>query len=395
MNEVNMTGRQSYAASESDDINPAELLRVLKKSKKALIAVPFGTAILGGVLSFALPNMYKATTTLLPPQQAQSGAAALLSQLGGVASLAAGATGLKSPNDLYVGMLKSRTVADALIAKFDLKKRYATESQEQARKKLEENTNISSGKDGLITIEVEDQNKQSVPELANAYVGELLRLTRDLAVTEASQRRVFFERQLERAKDNLTTAEITLKAALDKKGVISVDTESRALLEMIARIKAQVSAKEIQLNAMKAFLTPTNPEYQRAEQELVSLRNQLSKFENGPSGGEIADGVSDKPSGGFENIKLLRDVKYYQMLYELLAKQYEVARLDEAKDPSLIQVLDRAVEPERKSKPKRAVIVALAAVFGLFGTLGWTLMRDALIKRRTRNKTDISGNFVG
>lgn len=381
-----MSGRHAQIEAERDDINAAELLRVLEKSKKALITIPLGTAILGGALSFALPNMYKATTTLLPPQQAQSGAAALLSQLGGVAGLAAGATGLKSPNDLYVGMLKSRTVADALVAKFDLKKRYATESQEQARKKLEENTTISSGKDGLITIEVEDKDKQSVPALANAYVGELLRLTRDLAVTEASQRRVFFERQLERAKDNLTTAEITLKTALDKKGVISVDTESRALLEMIARIKAQVSAKEIQLNAAKAFLTPTNPEYQRAEQELISLRNQLAKLENGSGGSDIADGASEKPSGGFENIKLLRDVKYYQMLYELLAKQYEVARLDEAKDPSLIQVLDTAVEPERKSRPKRAVIVALAAVFGLFGTMGWALMREALIKRRARNR---------
>ena len=381
MNEAHMAERSSRPQNDSDDINLAELWRVLRKYKKTLFAVPIGVAIIGGALSFALPNMYKATTTLLPPQQAQSGAAALLSQLGGVAGLAAGAAGLKSPNDLYVGMLKSRTVADAMIAKFNLKKRYDTESFERARRKLEENTSISSGKDGLITIEVEDENKQAVAQLANGYVEQLLRLTQVLAVTEASQRRIFFQQQLEQAKNNLANAEFKLKAALDKTGVISVDTESRALLETIARLRAQASAKEIQLNAMKAFLTPTHPDYQRAEQELVSLRAQLSKLENGSKTDDVGPDVNSKPAGGFENIKLLRDLKYYQMLYELLAKQYEVARLDEAKDPSIVQVLDPAVEPERKSKPKRAVIVMLAAVFGLFGAIGWALVKETIAKR--------------
>jgi uncharacterized protein involved in exopolysaccharide biosynthesis len=229
------------------------------------------------------------------------------------------------------------------------------------------NSVISAGKDGLINIEVEDRDQKLVAKLANSYVAELLQLTRVLAVTEASQRRVFYERQLEGAKDNLVKAEMSLKGALDAHGVISVDSEGRAMVETVARLRAQVSAKEIQLGSLRAFLTPSNPQYMRAEEELASLRSELSRLENGRAGVQAlpANGEGTKV-GGFENIKLLRDVKYYQMLYELLAKQYEAARLDEAKDPSIIQVLDPAVEPERKSKPHRALIAVLSAFAAFF-----------------------------
>jgi tyrosine-protein kinase Etk/Wzc len=360
MNNTKTPDVRSDSEFDQDEVSVFNLLIVLAKHKKLVIGLPVAAMVLSGALSFALPDQYKATTKLLPPQQAQSGAAAMLSQLGGAAGLAGGLAGLKSPNDLYIGMLKSRTVADGLIAKFNLKNVYDTSFQELARKKLEDQTTISSGKDGLITIEVENPDRKLVAKLTNAYVDQLFGLTKVLAVTEASQRRVFFERQLEMAKNNLAQAEISLKGALDTHGVISVDTESRAILETVGRLRAQVSAKEIELGSMRAFLTVNNPSYRRTEEELGSLRAELSKLENGrPQQGDATD--SNKP--GLNNIKLLRDVKYNQMLYELLAKQYEIARLDEAKEPSVIQVLDQAVEPERKSNPKRALIVLIATLF--------------------------------
>jgi uncharacterized protein involved in exopolysaccharide biosynthesis len=372
MNEWNTASQESVVESHDDNVSFIELLIVLAKHKTLILALPLAAAIVSAAISFTLQGSYKATTKLLPPQQAQSGASALLSQLGGAVSMAAGVAGLKNPNDLYIGMLKSRTVADELIARYHLKAVYETQSQEKARQKLDANTTISSGKDGLITIEVEDKDQKLVAKLANSYVDELLRLTRVLAVTEASQRRMFFERQLELSKDNLVKAEMSLKGALDTRGVISVDSESKAIVETGARLKAQLSAKEIQLNSMKAFVTTSNPEYRRVEEELNSLRSELSKLENG----RVIAGVDAQPNrdqNGFENIKLLRDVKYYQMLYELLAKQYEVARLDEAKEPSVIQVLDPAIAPERPFKPKRTLIVMLStlialvvAVFGAF-----------------------------
>ena len=380
MNQVQTTEREQPADAD-DEISVLELLITIAKHRRLVISLPAAVAVLSIGVSLALPNVYKATTTLLPPQQAQSTASALLSQLGGMAGAAAGIGGLKNPNDLYIGMLKSRTLEGKLIAKFDLQKVYGTDLRETAFSKLEDNTTITSGKDGLITIEVEDRNQKLVAPLANAYVSELMQLTKVLAVTEAGQRRMFYERQLVQAKDNLAKAEMALKSAIDTRGVVSVDAESRALLETVGRLRAEASVKEIQLSSMRAFVTENNPDYRRAEQELSSLRAELAKLENGrgakPSDVASADGTQS----GIANIKLLRDVKYYQMLYELLAKQYEVARLDEAKDPSIIQVLDTAEEPERKFKPHRLLIVLLSTMFALFGAIGWAFVSEA--RRKT------------
>jgi len=338
------------------------LLLILAKRKKLVFGLPLFAMVVAAGISMVLPPTFTANTKLLPPQQAQSGAAALLSQLGGMAGAVAGSAGLKNPSELYVGMLKSRSIADKLIQRFDLKKVYGTELQDRARKELADNTVITSSKDGLISIEVEDKDKVQVAKLANAYVEELLKLTKVLAVTEAAQRRLFFERQLELSKNNLADAEIALKRALDTRGVVSVDSESRAMVETMGRLRAQISAKEIELNSMDAFVTTSNPAYRRAQEELNSLRAELARLENGRPSADTGPASAEKQSG-LENIKILRDVKYHQMLYELLAKQYEAARLDEAKDSSLIQVLDPAVEPERRTRPKRAIIVLMTGVF--------------------------------
>lgn len=380
---MNQAQSKVRETSNDDEFKPVEAMIVLAKHKKLVTLVPLVTAIAATVVSFVLPDTYTASTKLLPPQQATSGAAALLQQLGGVAGVAAGAAGLKNPNDLYVGMLKSRTVADRLIAKFDMKKLYDVELLQDARKELEDNTTILSGKDGLISIDVDDHDSKRSAQIANAYVEELLKLTSNFAVTEAAQRRVFFERQLEQTKNNLAKAEMSLKSGLDKRGVISVDVESEAMIETVGRLKAQVSAKEIELRSMGAFVTSSNPDYKRTQEELNSLRVQLSKLENG-RGADEQEG-DGKQHVGLENIKLLRDVKYNQMLYEMLAKQYEIARLDEAKDSSLIQVLDAAVEPERKSKPKRPLIVILSTVFAFFVSAGLAFFQE------NRRKSQASG----
>lgn len=361
----------------SSEFSLINLLIVLAKHKRLIIGMPAVVAILSLGISLILPNVYLATSKLLPPQQAQSGAAALLSQLGGAAGAAAGMAGIKSPNDLYVGMLKSRTIADSMIARFDLKKAWDQPSQEKTRLTLAENTVVTSGKDGLITIAVEDLDQKLVARLANGYVDELMKMTRVLAVTEASQRRLFFERQLEQSKDNLAKAEMALKSALDTHGVISVDSDSRAIVETVGRLRAQISAKEIQLSSMEPFMTSSNPQYRRAQEELNSARAELARLENGRP--ESAEAAAQGPGKqvGLENIKILREVKYHQMLYELLAKQYEVARLDEAKDSSVIQVLDPAIEPERKSKPKRAIIVVMSTLVALMAAIFWAFATEA------------------
>jgi tyrosine-protein kinase Etk/Wzc len=365
-------------AAHVDQAGMIDILIVVAKYKKVICLFPLAMMILALVASFLISNVYRADTKLLPPQQAQSTAAALLSQLGGVAGMAAGAAGMRTPNDVYIGMLKSRAVMDRLIASFDLKKVYGTDSVEMARRTLENNTFIETSKDGLITVAVEDEDRELVAKLANAYVSELIRMTSVLAVTEAGQRRMFFESQLEQSKNNLAKAETKLKGSLTTSGVVSVDSDSQSIIANVSRLRAQISSKEIQIDSMSAFVTPSNQDYRQAQQELSSLRAQLNKLENGTpdSAGVSPAGVNEK--GALGNIQLLRDVKYYQMLYELLAKQYEAARLEEARQPSLIQVLDPAIAPERKIKPKRLVILIVALVLGVLLALFWAFVKEAL-----------------
>lgn len=383
MNDLPTTVSSAGQQEAEQEFGLFDFLLVLARHKKLLIWFPLAVALAAVVISSLMPNEYKATTRLLPPQQSQSGAAAMLSQLGGAAGAVAGVAGLKNPNDLYVAMLKSRTVADRQIAGFDLTKVYDVETMGKARTMLEENTLISAEKSGLITIDVIDKDSKRAASLANGYTSELARLTTVLAVTEAAKRRLFFERQLELAKVNLAKAELALKSGLDAHGVISVDSESRAILETVGRVRAQISAKEIEINAMQAFVTTNNQQYKRAQQELSSLREELSKLENGRPAvpGTYASNSGDRV--GLENIKILRDVKYHQMLYELLSKQYEVARLDEAKDFALIQVLDPAIEPERKFKPRRAVITLMSFVIALFAAIAWAFVLEAKRKIMT------------
>lgn len=377
MNEKTKIATTPYENAVDSEVSIIELLIVMASRKKLILSVTLTATVVGAIFCAVLPDVYKATTKILPPQQAQSGAAALLSQLGGAAGVAASVAGIKSPNDIYIGMLKSRTVADKLITQYELQKLYKTDTLEKTRKELEKNTVITTTKEGLINIDVEDRSRAIVAKLANSYVEELISLTKVLAVTEATQRRLFYERQLEDAKDNLAKAEMKLKTSLDTSGVISVDSESRAILESSARLRAQISAKEVQLGALRAFVTPNNQAFKQIQEELQSLRTEAFKLENGSANSAKNLSSTSEPDG-LQNIKILRDVKYFQMLYEVLAKQYEAARLEEAKNSAtVIQVLDSAEEPERKFKPKRFLIVFMVGIFGLLSGIAIAFFLNA------------------
>jgi len=385
---------------DGDSISLMDILLTLAKHKRKIFLYPIGFGIAGLAISFALPNVYRANTKILPPQQSQSTASAMLSQLGGLAGGAGAALGIKSPNDLYIALIKSRALTDRLIQRFDLQKRYDEKYLENARKQLDEKTAVLSGKDNIISIDVEDKDPKVAAALTNAYVEELTLLTSKFALTEASQRRVFYEKQLELAKDKMIAAETALSSGIDSKGMMSVDAQSKAVLETVARLRASISAKQIQLKAMQAFVTPNNTEYKRANQELLGMQDELAKLENGSN--KLASGKDDVLVGsiehvtsavkslepGFNNVQLLRDVKYYQMLYEMLAKQYEVARLDEAKDIPIIQVLDKAVEPERKFKPQRALITVAAAFLGFIIALISAFIVEALNQPKTEEEEE-------
>jgi tyrosine-protein kinase Etk/Wzc len=368
---------QRTTNNETDEVSLLDLLIVLAKHKKLILGLPFVVAVIAAGYSLTLPNIFTANTKILPPQ-GQSGASAMLAQLGGLAGLAGSVAGIKNPNDLYIGMLKSRTVADNLVQRFGLMQIYEAKYPSQVRQGLAGATNITAGKDGIITIEVDDKDPKRAAELANAYVDELFKLTKVLAVTEASQRRLFFERQFEQARDNLAKAEAAARQALEKGGLVQVEGQGRAILETTARLRGQITVKEVQIGAMRTFATDRNPDLQLVQKELEALKHELARIE-GASDSKSGN-TRDNNGSGIDSLDLLRNVKYYETIYELLAKQFELAKIDEAKDSAVVQVMDRAIEPDRKSKPFRSLIVLLSALAAGFIVILWAFIRETMAK---------------
>jgi uncharacterized protein involved in exopolysaccharide biosynthesis len=343
---------------------------VIAERKRVVLRTTALFAVLAIVISLLLSARYTATVTLLPPQEGSSMGAALASQLGnlgGMAALAGGSLGLKNPNDRYVAMLRSRTVEDAMVKRYGLMQEYHSRYLSDARKNFEGRTTVDgSGKDGLIHISVEDQSPNRAAELANGYVDQYRDLSQNLAITEASQRRLFFQRELEQAKNNLANAEVALEQTEQKTGVIQPDSQARALIESAATLRAQITAREVQIEGMQTYATGQNSELIQAQQELAGLRAQLAKLggSEDSSGSEVLIPKGLVPQAGMEYVRRLRDVKYYETIFDILARQFELAKLDEAKEGAVIQVVDPAIPPDRKSSPKRTLIVIGATIAG-------------------------------
>jgi uncharacterized protein involved in exopolysaccharide biosynthesis len=356
------------ATRDDEDATFLDFLLVLAQHKKLLLAIPAVSTVVALVLVLLLPKWYTATAKIMPPQQSQSNAVAILGQLGVLAGGATQALGLKNPSDIYVSMLKSRTVADALIDRFALKTVYDEEFQTEARKYLARNSMLSAARDGVITIEVDDKDPKRAADIANGYIDELRTLTLNLAVSEAGQRRLFFEGQLKRAKNDLTNAEIQLKLFTQDAGIVNPQGQVSLTVAAAASLRAQIAAKEIQLSAVRSYATNANPDVLRINRELVGLRNELAKMEKDTTAsvGDVLVPFGKAREVSVEYVRKYRELKYHETLYEVLAKQYEIARIDEAKDATLIQVLDAAMPPEKKSKPYRLLIVLLTLVVASF-----------------------------
>ena len=362
-------GRQSMPPDD-DEISILDLLQVVADNLRLLVLGPLVAGLLALGYSFTITPTFTATTKFMPPQQQQSGAAAMLAGLGALGGLA-GAAGIKSPADQYVAFLKSNSVQDALVTRFKLMDRLDTKSREDARSAISGNVQIASAKDGLITIDASDRDPVFAAQLANAHVDELGKLLNRLAVTEAQQRRLFFEKQLTNAKENLVKAEQALKSS----GVNSSALKATpgAAVESMARLKAGITVQEIKLASMQGYLTESAPDFKQAQTELAAMRAQMARAEKEQPVGS---------SGDSDYIARFRDFKYHETLFELFAKQYEMARIDESREGAVIQVLDAAQPPERKSKPKKAQMAMMTTLATGFALLLIIFIRHALYNAR-------------
>jgi uncharacterized protein involved in exopolysaccharide biosynthesis len=350
-----------------DEISLLDLLQVIADNLRLLVLGPLAAGLLALGISFAIAPTFTATTKFMPPQQQQSAAASMLASLGALGGLAGAATGIKNPNDQFVAFLKSRTVQDALIDRFKLMERYESEYKDNARKTLDANVQIASGKDGLITIDASDTDPAFAAQLANAYVEELGHLLSRLAVTEAQQRRMFFEKQLNTAKDNLTKADQALKASGINSNVLK--SNPAAAVAGLAELKAKIAAQEIKLASMRGYLTESAPDFKQAQTELAAMRSQLARVDKEEPTATDADG---------DYISKFRDFKYHETLFELFAKQYEMARIDESREGAVIQVVDVALPPELKAKPKKALIAMMTTLATGFALLLFVFIRQAM-----------------
>lgn len=385
MSELYVQSAPAPAAEAKEQLHMLDMLVVVARHKWIVVATTL--VVGGGALAAALsmPAIFASTTKLLPPQQTQSSnIGTVLGQLGSLAGAAGGLGGVKSPSDIYVGLLESRTIADNLIARFKLKERYHAE-MDATRDALQTNTQIGIGrKDGMISITVSDKEPQFAADLANGYADELTKLTQTMSLTEASQRRLFFERQLIDAKNQLADAEIGLRNTQEKTGLIQPDGQVQALIGNAATLRGTIAAKEVQLNAMRTFAAAQNPELLRAQEELRSLQGQLAKLERNQGGkdGSFIVPTGKIPEAGVEYVRSSRNVKYYETIFELLSKQFELAKIDEAKNSSTVQVLDKALPAEQKYKPKRSLIVLGGLFAGFVLGLMLAFMRGAYLRSK-------------
>jgi tyrosine-protein kinase Etk/Wzc len=369
--------------SDGYEVSLIEVLTQLAYRKWLIAKVTGIAALVGLVLCFALPVRYKSTTKIMPPQQTQSTASMLmmnqLASVGGgsLAALAGGGLGLKNPNDIYIGMLTSRPIADAIILKFGLMQEYHAKDMTATRKKLAHYTEVASEKNGFITVSVTDKDKNRVAQMANAYTDQLRTLTQTLAVTEASQRRRFYEDQLKQSKDALVTAELVFQQVQQQKGLVQLDAQARAMIGGIASLRAEVTAKQVEVQALRSYSTEQNPEVQLAEKELTSLKAEQMRLEQSNHSPGTADlGLGNVAAAGLEYLRAAHELAYRQALDDMLMKQYDAARLDEAKEAAIIQVVEPAIVPERKSFPARAQLVLICIFVGiiagcLIATLLW------------------------
>lgn len=381
---------------EEASVSLVDLALVLAARKRFIFLWGFVLAVVTAIVVLIVPVSFTATTTMLPPQHENS-ASMLLGQLGGLSSLVGGggggvasALGLKNPADLYIGLLQSETIADGIIQRFHLMSLYKAKRLSDARGRLKDETKIIAEKSSLISISVKGHDPRLDAAIANAYIDGLHSLMSRLAVTEAAQRRVFFARQLEDEKNRLADAEVALETTEQRTGIIQPQGQAQAVIATIMQLRAQISASEVELAALRTSATDQNSQVVTLQSQISGLRAQLADFEKGHPGaaavaGNVLTPTTQVPAASLEYIRRMRDVRYHETLYEFMERQYEMARVDEAKQSQMIQVVDPALVPDRRSWPHRTLLTLLAFALGVLFAGFWAILSASYNNRIARD----------
>ncbi len=400
-----LSGAGQIAAGQPWSVGVLTVLTRLLRSKGLLMRGAAAGFMIGLLVCVLYPRSYTATTRIMTPQATPSASGLLMNSMsaasgGQMAMAAAGGLSLRNPNDVYIGLLGSRPVADALIEQYGLRALYRAKDMTAARKKLALNTSVSSEKSTFISVAVTDHDRQRAAALANAYTEQLGHLTKTLALTEASHRRIFYEEQLKHAKDDVVTAESAFQQIQQKEGLVQLDVQAKAVIGRLATLHALVSGKQVELQSVRSYSTERNPEVALTEQQLLSLRQEVAALEETQPGRARREpgtgsksrarseemGLQDVAGAGLDYLRAEHELQYRQILFDLLLKQYDVARLDEAKDAAVVQAVEVAIPPERSSSPGRGITILILTLLGvvlagLYGSLSEGARRNPQLGR--------------
>jgi uncharacterized protein involved in exopolysaccharide biosynthesis len=355
---------QTYTTTETydeEEINLLELVRVVVRRKKLIIKICSVAIILSVCYSLTLKNTYTATATFYPPPRETAGSAfaSLIAQTGALQGAMGG--GLGGSADLYMGILKSRSVADAVVKRLDLQNAGSKPvTLEAARRRASASIKVAAGKDGIVKVDAKDKDPQKAALLANTFVDEMIRRSIQLYVGKAGSERYFLEKRLDVVKVDLKNAESVLKDFQEKNKTIKADAQASVAIEGIARVRAEIVSKEVQLATLRNSMTDESSDVKALQAAISRLKSQLGTLSGSGGGDNIIPATGNVPGIGVEYARRLRELKVQEAIFEQLTKQYETAKLNEAKESSPVQILDEAIAPSKKSGPKRSMMVILA-----------------------------------
>jgi tyrosine-protein kinase Etk/Wzc len=365
-----------------DSIDLWEMFRDLLRGKRVILLASLGTALLATLISFTpflVPIRYTSTTSFIPPNNAGNGASMASLVAGQLSSIGAGDLlgTVKNSGEVYAGILRSHSIAARLIERFDLMREYGVKKESLAEKKLAAYTDITvDPKSTIVTLDVTASRPQLAHDLASAYMDALRETNGRLALSQSSQRRLFFEQQLVKEKNDLEDAEVELKKTEEQSGLIAPTGQTESEIGVIAQTQAQIAVREVELAALRDSATEQNPDVIRLRSEIGDLQGQLARLQKGaPSKSSATIPTSKVPELQLEYVRKEREVKYHEALFDMLSRQYEAARLDEARDSPLLQVLDAATYPDTKSWPKRLYFLLGGLVLGFVGSSIWVIAR--------------------
>ncbi len=378
---------------EQEKVDIFSYLTVLVSYRRFIFLNMVGVCVIVAIISLFLPNWYRATTTILPPQRETL-------NLGMASSLLGAASGISSsfslplmatPSDVYAAILKSRTVTEAVTEKENLMSVYKIKSREATIKELISRVSVNVTPEGLISLSYEDRDRNRAADVTNRFIQELDRINRETSTSKAKNARIFIEERLAQTQKDLNLAEENLKRFQEENKTLVLNEQMKSAIEKAADLKAEMVSSEIELNVLSKTMSPSHPQIASLRSRVNEIKRQLGVLELGnqeekPEDKTVLDvAFNQVPSLSLQLARLIREVKIQETVFELLTQQYEQYKIEENKDTPTVQILDRAVPPEMKAKPKRSFLVGIAGILSLFVSATFVFGQEYIKRSRKRN----------